>query len=69
MIANSIFVINIFSLPFFPILSVFARTPNDDIPVIHQCVLEIGIWSIAENISETVQDALNYSCTLNSSCY
>ena len=42
---------------------------NDDFETIRQRVLEASIWPQANNISETVEVALNYSHTLNSSCY
>jgi hypothetical protein len=48
---------------------VFAYIPNDDISIIHQRVLELMIWPTKENISATVQNALTYTRTLNSSCY
>lgn len=47
----------------------YASKANDDIDTIRQRVLQIGIWPTVENISETVQTALSYSATLNSSCY
>ena len=46
-----------------------APTPNDEVSVIRQRLLELSIWPPKENISDVVQDALSYSNTLNSSCY
>ena len=46
-----------------------ASTVNDEFDIIRQRVLESSIWPQAGNISEAVQLALNYSHTLNSSCY
>ena len=51
------------------ICCVCAYTPNDDIDIIHDRVMELMIWPSKENISITVQSAVIYSRTLNSSCY
>ena len=42
---------------------------NDDIDIIRQRVLEISIWLIAANVPQTVESALMFSNSLNSSCY
>jgi hypothetical protein len=49
--------------------SVSAYTSNDDISVIRQRVLKWMIWPTKENISITVESALNFTQTLNSSCF
>jgi chondroitin AC lyase len=49
--------------------SVSASTPNDDISVIRQRVLEWMVWPSKENISITAESALNFTQTLNSSCF
>ena len=46
-----------------------SSTINDDFDTIRQHVLETSIWPPAGNVSEVVEVALNYSHTLNSSCY
>ncbi len=60
-------------IPFFFFLltagSVSAYTPNDDIAVIRQQVLEWMVWPTKENISITAESALNFTETLNSSCF
>ncbi len=53
----------------FPTLSISASAPNDEIAIIRQRVLEIAIWPPTANMSDTIQNALLYSHTLNSSCY
>jgi chondroitin AC lyase len=52
-----------------PILSILAHMLNDDISVIHQRVLELMVWPTPNTIPSTVQKALRYTQTLNSSCY
>ena len=69
MIANTLFVLSFICLCWYPVLSTTARTSNDDIDIVRQRVLELIIWPSAENISETIADALSYNSTLNSSCY
>ena len=49
--------------------TISGSTINDEFDIIRQRVLESSIWPEAGNISEAVQVALNYSHTLNSSCY
>ena len=46
-----------------------AYPPNDDISIIRQRVLEQRIWPPRSSIPATVQSALMYQQTLNSSCY
>ena len=61
----SIFLLVIFSCSTY----VNCQSTNDDIAIIRQRVLELIIWPTKENISTTVQDAIYYTETLNSSCY
>ena len=49
--------------------TISGSTINDEFDIIRQRVLESSIWPEAGNKSEAVQVALNYSHTLNSSCY
>ena len=46
-----------------------AYIPNDDISIIRERVLELMIWPPNYNVSVTVQAALLFTETLNSSCY
>jgi chondroitin AC lyase len=69
MISNIIFVVSALLLGLLPILSIAAPTPNDDIAIIRQRVLETSIWPSPENIQTTVWTAMGYSRRLNSSCY
>jgi chondroitin AC lyase len=50
-----------------PCLSIFL--PNDDFALIRQRVLELSIWPTSDVLNITVQNAINASNTLNSSCY
>jgi chondroitin AC lyase len=68
-IPNNIFVLSVFFLSLFPILCVTVLLPNDDIAIIRQRVLQLTVWPTPENIPTTVQNALSYSRSLNSSCY
>jgi hypothetical protein len=68
-ISNSIFVSSVLFLCSLPIPSISGPLPNEDIAIIRQRVLELTIWPTKENIPATVQDAISYSHTLNSSCY
>ena len=69
MIRNAVFVGSILFLCLFVTASLCTSRSNDDIAIIRQRVLELTIWPPAANISDTVQNALNYNATLNSSCY
>jgi chondroitin AC lyase len=69
MISSNIFVLGIFLFFLFPVPYVFSLSSNDDISIIRQRILELTIWPLPENVSSTVQAALNFSSTLNSSCY
>jgi chondroitin AC lyase len=59
----------LFVLCLFSSWCVSAYTPNDDFSTIRERVLELMIWPSKENISVVVHNALNYTQTLNSSCY
>ena len=50
-------------------LSISAHTANDDISIIRDRVLRLMIWPAQENISTTIQEAIGFNRTLNSSCY
>lgn len=50
-------------------LSFSKSLPNDDISTIRQRVLQVMIWPTGDNISETIENAIMYNKTLNSSCY
>jgi chondroitin AC lyase len=67
--SNNSFAIAILFLSFFPTSSISVPTPNDDIAIIRQRVLELTIWPTPDDIPTTVRDALLYSHTLNSTCY
>jgi len=69
MIPNTIFIASVLLLSSLPISSTSTSVPNDDIAIIRQRVLELAIWPPEANISDAVQNALNYNATLNSSCY
>ena len=45
------------------------KSPNDDIAIVRQRVLELMIWPSENNIASIVQLALLYTQKLNSSCY
>ena len=70
MLSNKIFAVVV--LLFASFLLTWTNTVsslNDDIDVIRQRVLELIIWPKPENVSFLVQRVLNFSETLNSSCY
>jgi chondroitin AC lyase len=67
--ANIIVILSVFFLFLCIISCISTPLPNDDIAIIRQRVLEISIWPAQKNIPATVRNALNYSSTLNSSCY
>jgi chondroitin AC lyase len=69
MISNSILVLSILLLSFFPTLSTSAFVSNDDIAIIRQRVLDLTVWPTTGNIPATVRNAISYSRSLNSSCY
>jgi hypothetical protein len=69
MISNIIFFVSILFLSLLPIPSISASLPNDDIVTVRQRIIELAIWPNPENISDTIQNALSYSRSLNSSCY
>ena len=54
---------------FFSIWCASAYTPNDDISIIRERVLELMLWPSKENISITVEAALKFTQTLNKSCF
>ena len=54
---------------FYSVWCASAYIPNDDIATIHQRVLDFMLLPSKENISATVRIALNYTQTLNSTCY
>ena len=56
-------------LAFLSVSIVSASILDDEFATIRQRVLEASVWPQAGNISEVVQLALNYSHTLNSTCY
>jgi chondroitin AC lyase len=68
-IPNNVFVLSAFFLSLFSILYAIVLSPNDDIAIIRQRILQQTIWPAPENISTTVQNALSDSHSLNSSCY
>jgi len=47
----------------------WALKPNDDFSLLRQQVLEVMLWPAPENITVTIQNALHWAETLNSSCY
>ena len=53
----------------FSVWTVSAELPNDDVSTIRQRVLDWMLLPSKENITATVQKALNYTERLNSSCY
>jgi len=69
MISNSILIVSLLCVCLFSIVSIGGPIPNDDIAIIRQRVLELTIWPSAPNISQTIEDALSFNSTLNSSCY
>ena len=61
-----VFLVILLCLPF----ASGSSTPiNDEIDDIKQRVLELTVWPKPENVSDLVQRVLNFSVTLNSSCY
>ena len=62
-------VVTLLCISFLPWLIITAPTVNDEIDTISQRILELTIWPKPENVSDLVQRVLNYSQTLNSSCY
>jgi chondroitin AC lyase len=69
MIPNTIFVVSVLLLSLLSTLSIAVLTPNDDIAIIRQRVLETTIWPTPDKIQDTVWTAMGYSRRLNSSCY
>jgi chondroitin AC lyase len=69
MLPNSIFVLSVILLSVLLTPNILCSSPNDDIAIIRQRVLELAIWPPSENISHIVWYALAYSHNLNSSCY
>jgi hypothetical protein len=68
--SNSVVVLSFFFLFLFIISCISTPVPNDDdIDIIRQRVLEISIWPAQQYIPGIVKTVLNYSSTLNSSCY
>jgi hypothetical protein len=57
MIPNSSFILSIILLPLLLTSSISCSSPNEDIAIIRQRVLELAIWPIATNISDTVENA------------
>ncbi len=66
---NDIPILTIFVFSLLTILCASARSPNDDISIIRQRVLEKMIWPSPGYIPTLVQIALSNARTLNSSCY
>jgi len=50
-------------------ISTAFTTPNDDIAILRQRVLELTVWPQPHSIDSTVRAAKDYSNALNSSCY
>ena len=48
---------------------IFARLSENDTAIIRQRVLEVMIWPTKDEIPMTIQNAVSYTDTLNSSCY
>jgi chondroitin AC lyase len=69
MILKKIFLVVILFILFVSTLSKKIPTLNDEVVLIRQRLLELAIWPPPANISDTVENALSYSHTLNSSCY
>jgi hypothetical protein len=69
MTPTSIFVVSVLLSFVLPTSSLSISLPNDDLAIIRQRILELSVWPTKENISDTVEYALFYSQTLNSSCY
>ena len=68
-IRYDVFILTVVLISLIPRLSVTVEIPNDDISIIRQRVLELMIWPSKENIWITIQKAIVYNQTLNSSCY
>jgi len=51
------------------ILSISGHGTNDDISIIRERVLRLMVWPTGENISVTIQQALLFNRTLNSTCF
>ena len=61
-----VFLVILLCLPF----ASGSSTPiNDEIDDIKQRVLELTVWPKPENVSDLVQRVLNFSATLNATCY
>ena len=61
-----VFLVILLCLPF----ASGSSTPiNDEIDNIKQRVLELTVWPKPENVSDLVQRVLNFSATLNATCY
>ncbi|CAF1461432.1 unnamed protein product, partial [Didymodactylos carnosus] len=61
-----------YSVSFVFLFLLFSSTThsfNNDISIVRQRVLETMIWPTQLNITSTIQNALSYARTLNSSCY
>jgi hypothetical protein len=56
-------------LLFFSSWCVSAYIPNDDISIIRQRVLDFMLLPTGKNLSSLIQNALNFTERLNSSCY
>ena len=69
MISKKIFVVVVLFISFVSTLSTNVRGLTDEVSIIRQRLLELSIWPPPGNISDTVETALNYSRSLNSSCY
>lgn len=50
-------------------LSIGGHNTNDDISIIRDRVLRLMVWPAGENISTTIQQAILFNSTLNSSCF
>ena len=56
-------------LLFLATVCLFTPIPNDDFALMRQRVLELSIWPTPDMLNITVENAINASSTLNSSCY
>lgn len=64
MIIFTIICVLLISLP-----SITTYTVHDDISIIRERVLKLMVWPAEENISITIENAIIFNKTLNSSCY
>lgn len=69
MILNTIPVLSFLCFGLLSILCIGAPQPNDDISMMRQRVLELTIWPPPANVSSTIEAAIGFNITLNSSCF